>query len=69
MKKISEIDISKMIINPFYAITISPDLFGEHEPMINKDEWIKANEREIKRLGSKKYLTKLLEVLEGDFPR
>jgi len=26
-------DVQHMLINPFYAISITPDLMGEHEPL------------------------------------
>lgn len=62
-------DIQAMLINLFYAITISEDLIGEHEPLVSKAEWIAANGRLIKEIGSDAWLEKLLSVLQGDFPR
>ena len=36
----SEDDVMAMLINPIYAISIDPDLVGEHEPIVTKDRWI-----------------------------
>ena len=36
-------DVTNMIINPFYAITISEDLAIEHAPLVSRETWIEAN--------------------------
>ena len=58
-----------MLMNPFYAITICEDLFGDHQPMVSQDQWIAANVQLIEQLGSEEYLRQLLTVLGGGFPR
>jgi hypothetical protein len=62
-------DITGMIANPFYAITIDEGLTMPHEPMIREDDWIKANINLISELGPEPYLRNLLSVLKGRYPR
>jgi hypothetical protein len=64
----SEDDVMAMLINPIYAISIDPDLVGEHEPIVTKDRWIEANEKLIDEIGAETWLRRLLAVLEGDYP-
>jgi hypothetical protein len=65
---LSKDDITGLLINPVYAISIDPDLMGNHEAIISKQRWIDANRRLIDELGVEAWLRRLLEVLEGDFP-
>jgi hypothetical protein len=66
----TEHDVSGVLVNPAYAITLHPDLFGEHrEHLVSRDQWVEANVRLIHELGAEPYLRRLLAVLEGDFPR
>jgi hypothetical protein len=62
-------DVTGMIANPFYAITIDKGLTLPHEPMISEDDWIKANVELISELGPELYLRNLLSVLKGNYPR
>lgn len=62
-------DAEHMLINPFYAINITPDLTGQHESLVGKAQWVDANKKLIEEIGSKAWLEKLLAVLQGDFPR
>ena len=32
-----------MLMNPYYAITLYPGLFGEHPPLTSEDDWVRAN--------------------------
>ena len=57
-----------MLMNPYYAITLYPGLFGEHPPMVTEDQWVAANTRLISELGTEAYLRQLLAVLKGDYP-
>ena len=41
-----------MLMNPYYAITLYPGLFGEHPPMVTEDQWVAANTRLISKLGT-----------------
>jgi hypothetical protein len=61
-------DITAMLINPIYAVSIDSDLTGSHEPIVSKERWIEANERLIEEIGTEKWLRRLLAVLEGDYP-
>lgn len=58
-------DVGKIIAQPFYAIEISESLFGSHEPMITKDEWVRCQIKLLKELGEHKYFETLLESLES----
>jgi hypothetical protein len=61
--------VERIAMNPFYAITLHPDLFGDHDPLISREQWIDANARLVEQLGAKQYLSNLLDTLAGDFPR
>ena len=39
----TEDNLQRIIINPFYAISIAPQLTEEHEPAMGKTEWVQAN--------------------------
>lgn len=62
-------DVEHMLINPFYAINLSDDLFGEHEPLVSTAQWVAANKKLIEEIGVEAWLEKLLTVLQGDCPR
>ncbi len=57
-------DITNILINPFYCITIHPMLCAEHPPLVSKDQWVKANVNTIKQIGAEAFLRRLLDVLE-----
>lgn len=58
-----------MLINPYYAINIEPDLASEHELTMPEKTWVQANVRLIDEIGSQEWLERLLAVLQGDYPR
>jgi hypothetical protein len=62
-------DAEHVLINPFYAINITPDLMGEHDPLVSEAQWVAANKKLIEEIGVQAWLEKLLAVLQGDFPR
>lgn len=64
-----ENDAVNMLINPYYAVNISPDLAGQHEPLVTQDQWIQANLRLLDEIGAHEWLEHLLAVLQGDSPR
>jgi hypothetical protein len=64
----SKDDVTAMLINPIYAVSIDPDLVGQHEAIIPREQWIEANRRLINEIGSEEWLTRLLAVLEGNYP-
>ena len=49
-----ENDAMHALINPYYAINISPDLAGEHEPLVAQDQWIQANLKLLDEIGARK---------------
>jgi len=57
-------DVRRIIINPFYAINIADSLFGDHPPMVSREEWVAANARLIDEFGQKEWLELLLDTLE-----
>jgi len=63
-----ENDAIHALVNPYYVINISPDLAGEHEPIVERDQWIAANLRLIDEIGAHEWLEHLLAVLQGDYP-
>ncbi len=63
----TEEDVARLILNPFYAITIDPTLCLDHEPLVSRDEWVGANANAIRELGPQRYLRLLLDVLEGNY--
>jgi hypothetical protein len=65
---VSEDDVTAMLINPIYAVSIDPDLTGSHEPIVSKERWIEANEKLIDEIGIEQWLRRLLAILEGDYP-
>jgi len=60
-------DLTDMVVNPFYAVTISRDLAAEHAPMVTREEWIEANANLIRELGAEAWLDRLLGILERGF--
>ena len=64
----SKDDVTGLLINPIYAVSIDPDLMGKHEALISKQRWIDVNRTLIDEIGPEEWLRRLLEVLEGDFP-
>jgi len=62
-------DVTSMIANPSYAITIDEGLAVRHEPLISEDNWVEANVRLIEEFGADPYRRNLLSVLKGNCPR
>ena len=60
---LSRDDVRRVMVNPFYAIQISPTLSVGHEPIISREEWIKANTSAIQEEGAVLWLETLLSVL------
>src|SRR5258708_28430202 len=61
----TEDNLQRIIINPFYAITVAPQLTQEHEPPMGEAEWVQANASLMREMGSERWLEHLLGVLEG----
>ena len=64
----SKNDVTAMLINPIYAVSIDPNLTGHHEPIVPKERWIEANEKLIDEIGAEGWLRRLLGILEGNYP-
>ncbi len=62
--ELTPVDVSAMIVNPFYAIELDPTLAARHESIISEDQWIAANIELITELGPEPYLRNLLAILK-----
>ena len=60
--------VQALLINPFYAVTAAVTLCVPHEPMIDRDAWVRANARPIAQIGAEAWLERLLDVLETGGP-
>ncbi len=63
----TEDDVRRMLLNPFYAIEIAPILAEPHDTMVSEDQWVAANAKLIQEIGAEAWLRGLLTVLKGDF--
>jgi hypothetical protein len=64
--RFTEDNLQRIIINPFYAITVAPQLTEEHEPPLSEAEWVQANASLMREMGGERWLRQLLDVLNGD---
>jgi hypothetical protein len=62
-------DVKDILVNPYYAINIDPDLATEHEPLTTETQWVEANLKLIDEIGAHEWLERLLAVLQGAGPR
>jgi len=51
------------IINPFYAVSLTDDLFMRSAPKANKEDWILLNANLIEDIGASTWLDELLDVM------
>ncbi len=65
MPHFTEDSLRRIIINPFYAITIAPQLTEMHEPSMDEAEWVRTNATLTGKLGAASWLRQLLDALEG----
>ncbi len=65
MPHFTEDNLQRIIINPYYAITVAPQLTKEHEPATSEAEWVQANASLMREMGSERWLRQLLDMLEG----
>jgi len=65
MSQFTEGNMQRILINPFYVLTVAPRLTGEHEPPMSEEAWVEANASLIRDGGAVAWLKKLLDVLEG----
>ncbi len=62
--RMHENDAKELFINPYYAITVSPILAIEHEPMVPEEQWIKVNLDLMEQMGNEAWLKQLLTTLK-----
>ena len=65
MPHFTEDNLQRIIINPYYAITVALQLTEEHEPAMSEAEWVQANASLMREMGAASWLRQLLSVLEG----
>ena len=63
--KINEPQLKRIFINPFYAVNFHPGNFGDHKPLVTKEEWIKVNKQLIEEVGVDDFLSCLLDIIEN----
>ena len=62
----TEDNVQRIILNPFYAITVAPRWTEEHEPPMGEAEWVQANASLMGEIGAERWLRQLLDILGGD---
>ena len=67
VRDVTEDDVRRILLNPFYAIEIAPILAEPHDTTVSEDQWIAANAKLIQEIGAEAWLRELLTVLKGDF--
>jgi hypothetical protein len=55
--------VKRIVLNPFYCINLSPDLMGDHKPLISTEDWIVTNAKLIDEIGASEWLNLLLAEL------
>ena len=65
MPHFTEDSLRRIIINPFYAITVASQLTEEHEPAMDEAEWVRTNATLIGEMGAASWLRQLLDMLES----
>lgn len=65
MPHFTEDNLRRIVTNPFYAITVAPQLIVEHVPSMDENEWVRTNAALIGEMGAASWLRQLLDVLEG----
>lgn len=64
-----EHEVKHMLINPFYAVNVESVLAQRHQQIVSRETWVQANTKLIEKIGAEEWLVRLLNVLEGDYPR
>lgn len=52
----TEDSLQRIIINPFYAITVAALLTEEHEPAVGEAEWVRVNATLLEAMGGEQWL-------------
>jgi hypothetical protein len=58
-------EIQRLVVNPFYAITVSPASVIDHAPRMSQDRWIDANCIALE-LDASSWLRRMLTLLQQD---
>ena len=66
MPHFTEDRLRRIIINPFYTITVASQLTEEHEPAMDEAEWVRTNATLIGEIGAASWLRQLLDMLESN---
>jgi len=65
MRDFTPDDIQRILINPFYAITVDHHLMSDQLQTMSRATWVEANKGLVQHLGSEQWLTHLLASLQG----
>ncbi len=65
MPHFTEDSLRRIIINPFYAITVASQMTEGHDPLLDEAEWVRENASLMGEMGSEQWLRHLLDELEG----
>ena len=59
-------DVQRIVVNPFYTLTVAAALVDDHEPRTSEDEWIATNSSALEQdpLGWLRRLLRLLQQSE-----
>ena len=56
---------SYAVINPIETVKISTKFQGQHQTIINLNDWLNANSKLIEELGAEQWLSLLLDILKN----
>lgn len=61
--------LTKILTNPFYAITVDPIFTQEHEHLVTREQWVASCVRLVKteEITIEELLQSILNNLEGDY--
>lgn len=51
------------IINPFYAVSLTDDLFKSSVPKVSTEDWILLNAKLVEGIGASAWLSEFLDVI------
>lgn len=66
MRHVTPEHVQSIIINPFYAIQVAPELVETHTLAMSDEDWITGNSSLIEQMGVQQWLGSLLDVLQGN---
>ncbi len=65
MGQFTEDNLQRIMINPFYVVTVADRFTTAHDSPMSEAEWVQANASLMKHIGAEKWLRQLLDVLNG----